>query len=189
MPTSASARRYAQAAFEIALEKGDPDGWLDDLTLIARSLEERDFSELLDAPQVSAAQKISIIGDALGGSVGELPLNLLSLLASRNAATSMPAVVERYQQLLDAHRGIERAEVVSAVPLDDRQLKKIAELLKTMVESKEVRLTSRVEPQILGGLVARVGDRLIDGSTLTRLRTMERELAEQPGEGLGYSNF
>ena len=181
MPTSASARRYAQAAFEIALEKGDLDGWLDDLTLVARSLEDSDFSALLDAPQVSAAQKISIIGDALGGSVGDLPLNLLSLLASRNAASSMSAVVERYQQLLDAHRGIERAEVVSAVPLDAQQLEKIAELLKTMVDSKEVRLTSRVDPQILGGLVARVGDRLMDGSTLTRLRAMERELAQQPG--------
>ena len=90
----------------------------------------------------------------------------------------MPGIGEQYQRLLDEHNGIERAEVVSAVPLNDAQRASVEELLKDMV-GKEIRLTSRVDPQIIGGMVARVGDHLIDGSTATMLESMRRELIER----------
>ena len=175
MPRAASARRYAQATFQIALERDDLDGWLDDLAALARAVENPEFSEFLDAPQVPVSQKTQVISSALGDSVGQLPANLLAILASRNIVHLVPAIVEQYQGLLDAHRGIERAEVVSAVPLDDEQRRKTAELLSAMV-GKEVRLVPRIEPRILGGLVARVGDRLIDGSTRAKLRVMQRDV-------------
>ena len=178
MPTAASARRYAQAVFQIALEKDELDGWLEDLTLLATATENAEFSEFLDAPQVPDSQTFEVITSTLGDRVGPLAINLLALLASRNIANTVPSIVEQYQRLLDAHRGIERAEVVSAVPLDDAQRRQIEELLGGLV-GKEVRLTSRVELGIVGGLVARVGDRVIDGSTRTRLQAMRRELVEQ----------
>ena len=178
MPKGASARRYAQAVFQIATEKDELEGWLGDLLVLARTLEDRDFAEFLDAPHVPLSQKIEVIRSALGDTVGPLALNLMSLLASRNIAQVMPGIVEQYQRLLDVHNGIERAEVVSAVPLDDAQRQQAAELLRDIV-GKEIRLTSRVEPRILGGLVARVGDRVLDGSTATKLEAMRRELVEQ----------
>ena len=178
MPAAASARRYSQATFQIALEQGELERWLDDLSLLANAVENREFSGFLDAPQIPISQKVSVIKNTLAGSVDDLALNLISLLASRNIAHIMPGVVERYQELLDAHRGIEQAEVVSAVPLDDEQRRKLTELLQGVVGA-EVRLARRVEPQILGGLVIRIGDRLIDGSTRTRLQALQRELVEQ----------
>ena len=178
MPRSASPRRYAQAVFQIATEKDELEGWLANLTVLAQTLEDRDFAEFLDAPQVPLSQKIEAIRSALGDTVGPLALNLISLLASRNIAQVLPGVVEQYQRLLDAHHGIERAEVVSAVPLDDARREQVAELLRGIV-GKQIRLTSRVEPTILGGLVARVGDRVLDGSTVTKLEAMRRELVEQ----------
>ena len=119
-----------------------------------------------------------MLQSALSDTVGPLALNLVSLLASRNLAGLMPGIVEQYQRLLDDHNGIERAEVVSAVPLDDAQRASVEELLKEVV-GKEIRLTSRVDPQIIGGIVARVGDHVIDGSTATRLESMRRELIER----------
>ena len=178
MPRSASARRYAQAVFQIALEREELDVWMEDLTLLARALENRELAEFLDAPQVAVERKIDVIEGALGDTVGPLALNLLSLLASRNIVPVMPDVVEQYQRMLDAHRGIEQAEIVSAVSLDDRQQQRISDLLSGMA-GKEVRVTARVDPQIIGGLLARVGDRLIDGSTRTKIQAMRRDLVEQ----------
>ena len=159
----------------MGLEKGELDIWLDDLAALAQALENREFSELLDAPQVPVTRKADVIKDALGDSVGPLALNLVSLLSSRNVAHLVSEIAEQYQRLLDAHRGIEQAEVISAVVLNDEQRQRIELLLREIV-GRDVRLTSRVQPQILGGLVARVGDRVIDGSTKTKLLEMRRQL-------------
>ncbi len=180
MPRAASSRRFAQAVFQLALENDELDRWYDDLTLIAEVLENREFSEFLDAPEMSVERKTEVIGSALGDSVGPMAINLISLLASRSLTVIIPDVVEQYQRLLDAHRGIERAEVVSSVPLDDEQLDRVSQLLRGIV-GKEVRLNSRVEPEILGGFVARVGDHVIDGSTRTRLSQMRRRIVERAG--------
>ena len=177
MPRAASARRYAQAVYQIATERNELYGWFDDLAVLADTLESSEFAEVLDTPQVSAIQKADLINNIVGDRVSPLARNLISLLASRSIAHILPGIAEQYERLLDAHRGIERGEVLSAVSLDEKQRREIAALLGGIV-GKETRLTSRVEPQILGGVVARVGDHLIDGSTRTKLRDMRRQLAE-----------
>ena len=175
MPKAASARRYAQAVFQIGLEHDGLEQWYDDLATMASALEDGELAAFLDAPQVTVDRKVEFISEALGDSVSPLAANLLALLASRGIVSILPDVVESYQSLLDEHRGIERAEVVSSVPLDDEQRRRVSDLLVGMV-GKQVRLNSRVEPLILGGFVARVGDRVIDGSARTRLNQMRRRL-------------
>ena len=176
MARGASARRYAQAVFAIALEQGEPGRWLDDLALLSDAMANDDFANFLDAPQPTLSQKINLIEETLGDSVSRLALNLVSLLASRNSARLAPSITESYQEMLDEYNGIERAEIVSAVTLSDEQQQRIETMLKDIV-GKEITATSRVEPHILGGFVARVGDKVIDGSTRTRLDDLRRQLA------------
>ena len=176
MAKGASARRYAQAVFAIALEQGEPDRWLDDLALLSDAMANDDFANFLDAPQPTLSQKINLIEETLGDSVSRLALNLISLLASRNSARLTPSITESYQEMLDEYNGIERAEIVSAVTLSDDQQQRIETMLKDIV-GKNITATSRVEPHILGGFVARVGDKVIDGSTRTRLDDLRRQLA------------
>ena len=178
MPRSPSPRRYAQAAFQIALERDELDVWVEKLRVISIALEHRDLLALLDAPQVPVASKTETIARTLGDSTDPLPRNLLSLLASRNQAYLLPGVLEELERLVDEHRGIERADVVSAVPLEPEERAKVAELLENLV-GKEVRLTSVVTPEILGGLVVRVGDRVIDGSVKAKLQEMRKTIAGQ----------
>ena len=175
MPRLGSARRYAQAVFELASERSEHDTWLDDLSYLALTLESAQFGEFLDSPQASEDRKAELIGNTLGDRVSPLARNLISLLAARSMTSLLPGIVDHYQRLLDAHRGIEQGEVVSAVPLGDDQRAKLEELLKGIV-GKEVRLSTRVEPGIIGGFVARVGDRVIDGSTSGRLQKLRRDL-------------
>ena len=177
MARGASARRYAQAVFAIALEQGEPDRWLDDLALLSDAMANDDFANFLDAPQPTLSQKINLIEETLGDSVSRLALNLISLLASRNSARLARSITESYQEMLDEYNGIERAEIVSAVTLSDDQQQRIETMLKDIV-GKNITATSRVEPHILGGFVARVGDKVIDGSTRTRLDDLRRQLAQ-----------
>ena len=178
MPIAPSPRRYSQAVFQIALERDELDVWSDDLRVLAASLENPDLVELLDAPHVPTADKVRAVSEAIGDAAGPLAVNLLSLLASRGLAHLVPAIVDEYGRLLDEHRGIDRAEVVSAVALSADRRDTIAHILEGLV-NKRVRLVSAVDPGVLGGFVAKVGDRVIDGSLRTKLREMRREIVEQ----------
>ena len=178
MPRAPSPRRYAQAVFQIAVERDELDSWREDLEVLTAALEDNDFSTLLDAPQVHSELKLNAARETLSKAVGPLALNLLSILALRGLVHLVPGILDEFGRLLDAHHGIERAEVASAVQLDREQQSKVSKLLEGIV-GNEVRLTSVLEPEVLGGLVARVGDRLIDGSTRSKLRGMHRSIVEQ----------
>ena len=178
MARTGSARRYAQAVFQIALERDALDAWTEDLRVLAVGLENREFAELLDAPQVPVATKVSMIGQVLGDSVDELARNLLAVLAGRSLAHLLPGVADEFGRLVDEHNGIARGEVVSAVPLTEAQAEKVNQALSGIV-GKPLRLAVSVDPGIVGGVVARVGDRVIDGSVRTTLREMRRTLVEQ----------
>ena len=178
MAKTASARRYAQAVFQIALERDALDTWAEDLRVLATGLENREFADLLDAPQVPAATKVRMITEVLGDSVDGLARNLLAVLAGRSLAHLLPDVVDEFGRLVDEHNGIARGDVVSAVQLTEGQAEKVNQVLSDIV-GRPLRLTSSVDPAIVGGVVARVGDRVIDGSVRTTLREMRRELVEQ----------
>ena len=175
-----SARRYAQAVFQIALERDELDRWLEELGLMANALQNSELSSLLNAPQVPLNIKQKVINETLQDVVGLLALNLMALLASRSLAGLVMDIADQYQMLLDAHRGIEQAEVVSAVPLSNGQLKKAEEMLKTMI-AKDIKLGTRVEPDIIGGLIVRIGDQVMDASTAAKLRNMRKNLVERQG--------
>ena len=178
MPRAASARRYAQAVFELAFENRELEKWFDDLTLLSDSVSNQEFLDFLSQPRVTSEEKIRVVRDALGDVVEPLALNLMSLLATKNIAHILPGITDQYQELLDAHQGIERAESVTAIPLDDDEQRRVTEMLSA-VSGKDVRLTTRVDAEILGGMIIRTGDRVMDGSTRSRLQAMRRGLAER----------
>jgi F-type H+-transporting ATPase subunit delta len=178
MPRAASARRYAQAVFEIALEKGELEKWLDDLTLLADSVSNQQFVDFLSQPRITVEAKVNVVRESLGDSVGPLALNLMCLLATRNIPHILGGITDQFQELLDSERGIERAEVVSAVQLSDDEHLRVTEMLSGLTGS-DVRLTTRVDSQILGGMIVRIGDRVMDGSSRSRLQAMRKELADR----------
>jgi len=181
MARAASSRRYAQAVFQIALERDALEVWTGDLKVLATWLENRELAGLLNAPQIPAAAKVQTIDDLLGDSVDQLAKNLLAVLATRNLAYLLSAVADEFSRLVDEQSGIIRGEVVSAILLNDDQSDSIAQVLSDLVGSP-VRLLRSIDTGIIGGIVARVGDRVIDGSVLTKLREMRRSVAKETGQ-------
>ena len=178
MPRYPSARRYAQAVFQIALEHDSLDVWVDDLQTLADLLEDSEVAAFLDAPQVPDGKKLETIEELLGDSVGALPANLLSLLATKSMTQLIPGILEQFSVMVDHHRGIQWADVTTAVPLDDAQQQEVSQLLGGIVGS-DVSLRTYVEPELIGGIIARLDDRVIDGSVRSKLKDMHRQIVEQ----------
>ena len=176
MPRKPSAKRYASALYQLAQEKGEVDRWQTDLQAMDEALQDREFAAFLDMPKIRLSQKMSVIREGLPG-IDPLVHNLLGILVSRGTVDILSSVREEYNGLVDQEHGRARAHVISAVPLEAGHRDRLAKYLGELV-GKEIELTTAVDASIVGGLVARVGDRLIDGSIRTKLQDLKKSLAE-----------
>ena len=174
MPRRGSAKRYAQATFDLASQRGKLDQWTKDLRLVNEVLQNLELKAFLEHAKVPLSRKVQTMKEVLQG-VDPLVQNLLACLVSRGLVELVPEVENVYGRLLDELRGREQAEVYSAVPLADSERDRILGFLADLTK-KQVRLDTQVDPSILGGLVIKVGDKLIDGSTRTRLEELGKRL-------------
>ena len=176
MARPASARRYAQAVFEIARDKGELDLWRSDLERIAGSVSIPELLAVLESPKVNFQDKSSLMAQQLEG-INLLALNLVYLLTARNRLGLAADIGEEYGRLVDAHRGIKHVLVTTAVPLEVEEREKLRQAMSTFVKGQVI-LESQVDPKIIGGLVARMDDKLLDGSVRNRLELLKRSLSE-----------
>ena len=175
MPSPRGARRYAQAVFELAQEQGRLDEWSRDLTGLAGAAQEPSFATLLEMNRMPLDQRLAVVERVLPG-LQPQALNLVALLASRNRVRLLGPIAEAYQDLLDVAQGIEEAEVVTAVTLEPSDVEGLRARLE-QVRGRRIRLAHRQDGALLGGMVLRFGDHLVDGSLRTRLEHMRRALA------------
>lgn len=169
-------RRHAQAIFEIAKEKGEIEQWRSDLREINSVLSDANLLALLENPRVHLEDKENLVKRCLPG-LRDLPLNLVYLLIVRRRLRILNELVSEYERLADSHQGLEHAEVITAVPIDEETEKRIKERL-TQLTGQKILVSSKVDPKIIGGFVARIGDRLIDGSLRTKLNSLRESMAE-----------
>ena len=170
------ARRYSQAVFEMALETNELDRWQSDLKRLASLAEDAALVAFLESPKVHFDNKARLLSEQLDD-INPLALNLVYLLVARGRLRMIGDIADDYQRLLDSYRGIEPAEVITAFPLDDEAKLKLAEHLSALAGNKKVVLKSEVDPGVIGGIVARIGGKLLDGSTRSKLAALKRELA------------
>jgi len=160
--------------FEIALERNELDRWQSDLGKIASLAENAALIAVLESPRLHFDEKVKLLSERLG-EINPLGLNLAYLLVTRGRLGMIGDIVDEYQRLLDSHRGIERAEVTTAIPLDDEDKLKLEERLGSIVRKKVV-LEPEVNSSVIGGVIARIGGKLLDGSTRSKLEALKREL-------------
>jgi F-type H+-transporting ATPase subunit delta len=176
MPKITSGKRYAQAAFELALKKNQLEGWQQALHRIAELSRNEELMTLLQNPRLPFPAKKSLLEKPLAG-IDPFAFNLALLLVSKGILRRGGDIYRQYNQLVDAHRGVERAEVTAALPLTEENQDAISRRLENIVQHKVV-VDAHVDPSILGGFIARVGDTLIDGSLRQRLENLRRSLVE-----------
>jgi F-type H+-transporting ATPase subunit delta len=168
------AGRYAVALFELARDQDALDEVAGDLTGFRSLLQESaDLRRLIESPVLSREDQgraISALAERAG--FAGLTQQFLGLLAQKRRLFALPAIIEAYLVMLGQHKGEVSAELVSAVALTDEQLAAVKEQLSKAV-GQSVTLATAVDPHLLGGLVVRVGSRMIDASLRTKLQRLE----------------
>jgi F-type H+-transporting ATPase subunit delta len=180
MATSAAARRYARALFALARDEGRIAEVRQDLAALSGMLDEHaELRNVLFRPLHPAAQRKAALA-ALGERVGAGPTlrSFLQFLIDQRRLIDFPAICDEYEALADDAAGRTRAEVVAAHALADGQLERIRRALVQRL-GQEVDVSVRVDESLLGGVVAKVGDLVFDGSLRTQLRQLRANLAKE----------
>jgi F-type H+-transporting ATPase subunit delta len=172
-----AARRYAQAVLDLAKQDNSLDKWLSDLTALNSVFGTDRAVETLADPKLTDEAQQQMIERLVPREVtNPLVRNLLMLLVRRQRLSLLPRIVEVFQEMYNKERGIVVADVTTAVPLDEAHQRRVAEQLARITGGKTVQLRLHTDPSILGGMVARIGDELLDASVATRLATLAQRL-------------
>ena len=171
------AGRYASALFDLASEAGTVTAVEGDLDRLAEALgESAELRALIRNPEISREQIGKVVGgiaDYLG--LADLTRNFLGVLAENRRISDLPAMIRAFHAIAAAQRGEVTAEVASAHALTDKQLATLEAKLRAR-EGRTVKLKTRVDPDLLGGLVVTVGSKRIDGSIRTRLNSLAQAM-------------
>jgi F-type H+-transporting ATPase subunit delta len=172
---SISARRYAEAVFDLAVEGNAFAAWSADLRTIADFVERAEVAGVLASGRVPRPEKLRLVEAGLDGAVSPLAVNLARLLNERGKLDLARGIQAAFQVMTDERLNITHATVTTAVPLASDEREAVAERLSSLT-GKQVDVTPVVDEAIIGGVIARIGDQLIDGSTRTRLLALKRRL-------------
>jgi F-type H+-transporting ATPase subunit delta len=170
-----SARRYADALFGLAVERGALDDWSAQLQRVADIVQDPVAQRALTRPAGGLDAKRSAIA-ALAGPLSREVLALVGIMLERKRIELFPALAEAFSDQLRQHRGIELADVTTAVELGDGERGLVADRISRQL-GKQVELRTAVDPDIIGGVVVRVGDQLFDASVRGKLESLRRRLA------------
>jgi F-type H+-transporting ATPase subunit delta len=172
---SGVAGRYASALFDLADETKSLDKVAQDLATFRRLLEESaDLNRLVASPVISRAlqgKALLAVLDAAG--ISGLTRNFIGTVAANGRARDLPAMSSAFLAELARRRGETTATVTTAVPLSPAQLQQLGDSLRSVLGSNKVSIDARVEPDILGGLVVKVGSRLFDSSVRSKLQRLQ----------------
>jgi F-type H+-transporting ATPase subunit delta len=172
-----TARRYARALLDVALEKGAAEALRAELADMAAAIAaHKDLASLLANPALSAERKKKLVGAvAARAKASDLLTRLLTLMGERDRLDLLPMVEAAYTKMWNAHRGVVAAEAVSATTLDETQTRDVARALGAAT-GREVDLQARVDPRLLGGMLVHMEGRTYDGSLRARLRALRRAM-------------
>ncbi|RTR05671.1 F0F1 ATP synthase subunit delta [Halomonas nitroreducens] len=174
---STVARPYAKAAFEHAVETKALADWSGMLATVAQVVADDDMRRrVLGNPRLSSAQKADALVDICGDAVDDGVRNFLRLVGQKGRLAALPAIAEQFELLKAQQEKRMDVNIVSAFPLDDGQQDKLASALAKRL-NREISITTQVDSTLLGGVILRAGDTVIDGSVRGRLNRLHEALS------------
>ena len=181
MTQRAAATRYARALLEVTLKDGDPDRVERELAQFTGLLDEHPtLGRALLNPAVAPSRKRAVVSGIVeqDGALSPILARLLQMLAERDRLALLPDLLDIYRARLNEHRGIVRARITTATPLDDGRSAALEQALG-QATGREVRIERSVDPALLGGLVAQVGGVVYDGSVTRHLDRLRQEFGSR----------
>ena len=173
------AARYAKSLLDLGKEMGTLDSVKADMDLLSKTMaESRDLRLLLRNPIVKHDKKLAILTAIFGGKVSDLTLRFFTILTQKNRESALEGMGTEFQMQYNAMQGIQMAQVTSATPLTPELRAQLQQLVMQQTGLAQVKLTEKVDPELIGGFVLRVGDNQVDDSVRTSLRKMRTSLQD-----------
>jgi F-type H+-transporting ATPase subunit delta len=171
------ARRYAKALIQIGQEQDSLDKYGEDLAALTEMVDaSKDFRELLINPVFTKDDKKRIAGEILTQMGTDVMVkNFVNVLIDRKRIDQLSGIDKAFRQKVDEIKGITRGEVISAEPLSEDELGRVTDALSN-ISGKQVLVTTEVDPNLIGGLLAKVGDMVFDGTIRTQLNQLKESL-------------
>lgn len=172
---STLARPYAQAIFNLANANNNLKAWSDTLALLSGVATDKSMVEIINNPDVTNEQTVTLFIDICKDNLDEQGINFIKLAAVNNRLEVIPSIAESFETLRAEAEGSIKAQVISAYAVNATQKKSIAAALKKKL-GREVTITTKTDKSLLGGVIIRAGDMVIDGSVKTQLEKITHSL-------------
>jgi F-type H+-transporting ATPase subunit delta len=170
-----TARRYAEAAFEVAMRDDTLAAWRNELDVAAELAGDERALEVLANPAIPGERRATALTEMLGDRVSRPVQNLSQLMLRRGRIDDLSRVAAEFRRLDDARQGVTHATATTATELTPDEVQALTDRLEQSTGGR-IALDVQVDPSLLGGLIVRVGDRLIDGSVRGRLERLRNQL-------------
>ena len=172
------ARRYAKSLLDLAKEKGELEGVNNDMKLLAEVCNSNhDLRLLLGSPIISSDKKHSILKRVFSGKISALTMSFFEVITRKGRESYLEVIAMEFIRLYKEYKGIQTAIVTSAVGLDDKLRTQVYNMIKESLNS-EIELIEKVDKDLIGGFILRVGDKQYDASISRDLRLMRQELID-----------
>lgn len=181
MVDSRAASRYVKSLLGLAVERNALDSVHQDMLLFSKICSEnRSFELMLKNPIIRHDKKRDILERLFQGKVNPLTLAIFDILTRKNREPLLPTIAKEFHLAYNVHKGIGKASVTTAVPLDATLRSEFEEIAKRISERKQVELTEKIDKEMIGGFVLNVGDRQIDASVKNKLKALKVMFSHNP---------
>lgn len=177
---SGMAGRYAQALYELAQEQSATEQVAQNLSDFSSLIAESpDLQRFIKSPVFSAEEQVKALTALLERiGVSGITANFLKLVAAKRRLFAVADMIGDYQKLHDFHKGLTRADVIVAEPLKDEHVSALKAAIAELMGGKTAEIGIKVDPSILGGIIVRLGSRMVDGSLKTKLNSLRTRMKE-----------
>lgn len=168
---------YGEALFELAVEEGREDEFLDEIVQLKKLLYENpDFGKLMNHPKILKEDKLKVLEEVFGGRISKELLGFLYLIVSKDRYGDIDSILNYFIEEVKRIKGIGIAYVTTAIDLSEVKKKEVEEKLLETTSFKKMEMHYQVDESLIGGMVIRIGDRVVDSSVKNKLFELQREL-------------
>ena len=170
-------KTYGDALFELAVEENKVDEMLEEIGQLQKLLRENeDFGRLMTHPKINKDEKNMVVTEVFKGRISDELLGFLTIIISKDRYQEIDGILEYFLTEVKKYKGIGVATVTTAVPLRSEQCKKVEQRLLDTTDYKSMEIHYEQDAALIGGMVIRIGDRVVDSSISTKLNELQKEL-------------
>jgi F-type H+-transporting ATPase subunit delta len=172
------AKTYSQAFFEVGLENNNIDVFMEELKVVGDMFNEYpDFYEIMTSPKLNTVEKKKIIGEVFKDKATDEISNFMKILIDKKRVKEIFSIVEQFENLIYEHKGIVKATAITTVLLGKDEKDSLIKKLES-ITGKKVELINEIDKSVLGGVLIKLGDQVIDGTLRGKLNNLQKSLKE-----------